>query len=60
MGKGTKQEFRCLSSALLPQAGPWREELGPEAAPQALLLEGSPPPGTISSAGPRADVKAGS
>lgn len=23
MGKGTKQEFRCLSSALLPQVGPW-------------------------------------
>lgn len=57
MGKGTKQEFRCLSSALLPQAGPWREELGAEAAPQALLQEGSPSPGTISSAGPRADEK---
>lgn len=57
MGKGTKQEFRCLSSALLPQVGPWGEELGSEAAPQALLQEGSPPPGAISSAGPRAEEK---
>ena len=33
------------------------EELGTEAAPQALLQEGSPPPGTISSAGPWAEEK---
>ena len=48
---------RAPSKNSAASALPFSLRRGAEAAPQALLQEGSPSPGTISSAGPRADEK---